>query len=151
MAEIAGPLGGVHVESIDLGFSVSLKGQEAIHINFFENDAVKVFLPTCLKAEITNIRLFCPTTSHSALIPNSWGQPADKTLAKTVGLCPAPVATSVYTPNVTYNIPSYLCGQLKPNVLIGEPLGLLVWTDKATTIQVTFTFHRHGIMPSKPW
>jgi hypothetical protein len=151
MAEIAGPLGGIHVDSIDLGFSLELAGGVSKHINFLENEAILKFLPTCLKAEITNIRLFCPTTAHASLIPNSWGQPSETTLAKTVGLCPAPVATSVYTPNVAFNIPSYLSGQMKPNVLIGEPLGLLIWTPTKTTVQITFTFHRHGIMPAKPW
>jgi hypothetical protein len=151
MAEIAGPLGGVHVESIDLGFSTQLVGGESRYISFKLNDAVNKFLPTCMKAEISNIKVFCPTTAYISPMPDSWGQPTDKTLAGTVGLCPAPVATSVYTPNVNVTLPAYLSGQMKPSVLVGEPVGLLIWVEKATTVQVTFTFHRHGIMPAKPW
>jgi hypothetical protein len=148
---IIGPLGAITTESIHLGFATSLKATEPAFVDFAKNETVLKFLPTCIKAAITDIRISCPGTVHAALIPNSWGVPAAKTLESTVGLCPAPCMTTMYTPHVTPFVSAFLTSQIQPAVLVGEPIALLLWADKAVTVNITFTFHRHGIKPAKPW
>jgi hypothetical protein len=148
-----GPLGAVHCETIDLGFTTEVD-KTTVFVSFLNHSTVDQFAKCSLKVAITDIKVVCGGTLTCSLIPDSWGLPPSADLkdpTKGIALCPGLCMTTLYTPHVTPIMSAFLSPQIKPKLLIGEPMGLLMYSHEKVTATITFKLHRHGIMPPKPY
>jgi len=149
--EIVGPLGDLKADIMPISMSVSLEASKPKKIDILKDPMVLKFVPTRLAAAITNITVICGGTVHVALGPDSWGEPSDTKLEKTIGLIPGCDQTTLYTPRLTLKLWPGLSEQIKPKVQLGEPPAIFLFSASAITVTIKMDLHLHGLSAPQPW